>query len=84
MEGFDSHITTPSEAIPRSYISAELCGNCHTGKHEDIYNEWNEYGSNDFDPESMMSHSEPSDIEDSIVLNRTAPEYPVKAQKVPY
>jgi hypothetical protein len=50
MEGFDSHITTPSEAIPQSYISAELCGNCHTGQHEDIYNEWNEYSSNDFDP----------------------------------
>lgn len=71
VEGFDAHIINPSEAIPQSNISAELCGNCHTGQHEEIYKEWNEYDSIKFDPETMASHSEPSNIEDKIVLNQS-------------
>ena len=70
-KGFEAHITSPSEAIPQSNISAESCGNCHTGQHKDIYKEWNEYHSSGFDPQTMASHSEPTDVEESFVLNRT-------------
>ncbi|WP_406671189.1 ammonia-forming cytochrome c nitrite reductase subunit c552 [Methanolobus sp. ZRKC4] len=71
VEGFDAHIISPSKAIPQSNLSAELCGNCHTGKHEEVYEEWNEYNSIEFDPVTTASHSEPSNIEDRIVLNRS-------------
>ena len=68
IKGFEAHITTPSEAIPGSNISVELCGNCHTGQHEGVYMEWNEYDNENFDFGTMESHSEPSAIDEGEVL----------------
>lgn len=72
VEGFEIHIITPSETTPKSNISAELCGSCHSGQHETTYNEWNEYSSDTFDPGTMASHSEPSNIEETEVINSSS------------
>jgi predicted CXXCH cytochrome family protein len=61
VNGFTTHITTPSEAVPPQNLSAEVCEDCHTKPHHIIYEEWNEYNNSDYDSSSMESHSEPSE-----------------------
>jgi hypothetical protein len=68
--GYDSHIDNPSSHIPKVNLSAGMCGNCHTDSHHPIIDEWDEYSYKKFDMESMASHSEPTDVAETFILER--------------
>lgn len=66
--GYNSHLNEPSLHLPEVNLSAELCGNCHTGSHHPIIDEWDEFGAAGFNMTAMASHSEPTDIAESYIL----------------
>ncbi|WP_167880993.1 ammonia-forming cytochrome c nitrite reductase subunit c552 [Methanococcoides sp. AM1] len=63
--GFEDHISNPSDAVPESNLSSELCGDCHVA----IFGEWDEFSDDDFDMKAMASHSEPTEIAEPYVLH---------------
>lgn len=63
--GFEGHVVEPSASVPTADLSSEVCGDCHSA----IFAEWNEFVGEDFEMESMASHSEPTDIAEPYVLH---------------
>ncbi|WP_440952507.1 cytochrome c3 family protein [Methanococcoides sp. FTZ1] len=65
VDGFGSHLLDPSGSMPDINLSSALCGDCHVV----VFDEWDEFEDPDFDMESMVSHSEPTEIAEPDVLH---------------
>ena len=69
-EGYDAHISEPSDHVPEVNLSAEMCGNCHRDEHHPVIEEWDEFSNTDFNITTMASHSEPTDVAEPYILDR--------------